>query len=116
MKKICLSNGKEIEIKEATNNSVCIGYDTLEDIPPVIREFTEENLANLQIIAEDETILMELENKYLLTVNVVIAEQIMTLWLADVDMTTKRIVQLETSLIKQKEIIAELQGGYTDGE
>lgn len=110
------SNKKEIEIKEVTAESVRMGYDTVDDLPSIIRDFTEENLADIQIITEDGSVLMELKNKFLLTANVIIAEKTMTLWLADVDMMTKRIAQLETSLTKQKEIIAELRGDNADGK
>ena len=107
-KKVRLANGSVYELWDETNNVVIPFLESEELVQPTLEEFSEENLKLFEIISEDDEVIKTYENKVYDKSRHACDEFgrcCLTIFLKDVDMVAKRIVELEEMVAMQKEML-----------
>lgn len=122
--KIILKDGTEFYIENgASENKIQIPISNIEELPNIYKKFTEENLENYTVQNSDGLTCATLSNKYMQKCEAENKENeiLVSFYLADVDMTKKRLEMLENELEVQNGAIADLgeavsglaeQGGF----
>lgn len=109
--KIILKDGTEFYIENAASeNKIQILISNIEELPQIYKKFTEENLENYTIENSDGLICATLRNKYMQKCEVENRQNdiLASFYLADVDMTKKRLEMLEKELEVQSGAIVDL--------
>ncbi len=112
MEKIRLSNGNTYEIEGgASEFYFTMMFGTLEEIIPVILDFTEENMSSVEFLVETDQVCGEYKNKYLDRAEIIPQKDgsyRVGFVVANVDMVEKRLLNIESSQELQDEAIVEL--------
>lgn len=111
--KIVLKDGTVYPIENgASENQVQVVVQSVDEFPGVFKKFTESNLESYQIQNVEGLTCTTRENKYLL--DAIVAEReydvLVTLRLADVDMTQKQLEELK-SRVEAVELGQDVQDG-----
>ncbi|MDD5935544.1 MAG: hypothetical protein PUC65_08315 [Clostridiales bacterium] len=95
MEKIVLKDGTEINITGATSNSVTIPYNA-ETFMETYKLFTTENLEEYIIETETDAVMAIVKDKKVKSV--MIEEDTVIIMLADVNLTEKKLTEMEQSM------------------
>lgn len=101
MEKLELKNKEILEIQDgASENSIQIEVENLEDFTEIYEKFTDENLSEIKIYNENDALCTILKDKTLVKVSIQEVEEklIVTFNLKDVDITMKKIKHLEDTV------------------
>lgn len=95
MEKIILKDGAEINIKQATTNSITIPYEA-ETFMETYGLFTTESLEEYKIVTETGAVMAIVKDKKVKSVT--IEEDTVIIMLADVNLTEKKLTEMEQSM------------------
>ena len=117
MEKVVLKDGTEIEIMNgATENCITVKASTQEEITEIAGKLTEGNLETYKILNTAGLECATIENKYVDSYTVYPGKGQVQFNLADVDMVSKRLAELEATQGMQDEAITELAAMAAEGE
>ena len=109
MEKVVLKDGTELEIQNgATENTLTMQLTEENTLEKLVATMTEENLAEYKILTESGVECTTVKDKYVKSYTVNTEENTVKFNLADVDIISKRLAELEATQALQDEAITEL--------
>ena len=117
MEKVVLIDGTELEIcNGATENTLTMELTEENTLEKLVATMTEENLSEYKILTVSGVECTTIKDKYVKSYTVNTEENTVKFNLADVDIISKRLAELEATQEMQDAAITELAAMAAEGE